>query len=276
MTTGKYFSTFKQNDTPPNYMETSHAYLRGTNTMYCLCQDYNKKDPDYSWLYLKIELPKIIPSAFIKFKINIPGGGCSTTGEISSSFDNKNISWGSKFLKKTTWLNKIKTGDIECQLTILEFKPDLDQNRLIEDFFIRPTEKDNYNRIKFLEKTQKELVESNETKTILIQKLESDLIEKNKEKTVIHTRTIKPSFEESLDDFMNSDLALKQLNLESLENAVKTIKEEIIADTKCVVCFQGIKSMAFGCNHRCFCESCSNRLDKCPICRNEGTKHKVY
>lgn len=52
-------------------------------------------------------------------------------------------------------------------------------------------------------------------------------------------------------------------------------KEE--EDNACSICMDKEKCMAFiNCGHMCICETCTQRVDKCPICRTQGPIIKIY
>lgn len=45
---------------------------------------------------------------------------------------------------------------------------------------------------------------------------------------------------------------------------------------KCSVCIDEQSEMAFTCGHVCFCYTCSPNVDKCPLCRRQGQKIKLF
>ena len=56
---------------------------------------------------------------------------------------------------------------------------------------------------------------------------------------------------------------------ENEETAIKE-REKVINQFRCVICFQKPKSILFDpCMHFSTCQSCSDRLQHCPICRGE-------
>ena len=51
----------------------------------------------------------------------------------------------------------------------------------------------------------------------------------------------------------------------SEEKARRAVANE--GESKCVVCLEDARSVAFGCGHLCVCEACAPTVVACPLCR---------
>ena len=64
-----------------------------------------------------------------------------------------------------------------------------------------------------------------------------------------------------------------------IKNKIKNMNKTDV--NPCCVCREYERTNLFvrdnnSCGHVCVCEECASKLDKCPICRFEGTSVSVY
>jgi len=71
---------------------------------------------------------------------------------------------------------------------------------------------------------------------------------------------------------------VKSITSNDVINAAVTAAIERINSKECVSCLEERRSLAcIPCGHQCICESCSKKIEKCPICREEVNCYvKIY
>lgn len=80
-----------------------------------------------------------------------------------------------------------------------------------------------------------------------------------------------------LSEMMSTTETRKNINHNDYKRRIPPSVVPIYDEYTCSICMDKEKCMAFiNCGHMCICETCSKRVDKCPICRMAGTIIKIY
>ena len=67
-----------------------------------------------------------------------------------------------------------------------------------------------------------------------------------------------------------------QIRLETLERQSNDFRESATPDELCCICNEEPRTFVnTSCGHMCSCQNCTSRLNRCPICRAEGTFIRV-
>ena len=67
-----------------------------------------------------------------------------------------------------------------------------------------------------------------------------------------------------------------QTRVDTLEGQVDDFRESATSDELCCICNEEPRTFVnTSCGHMCSCQNCTSRLDRCPICRAQGTFIRV-
>ena len=100
--------------------------------------------------------------------------------------------------------------------------------------------------------------------------------ENNKENTIEMYINKNGHFSNYKNTIITDDI-IKYINLMTNKNLIPYKEKNENENQNCIICLKQYPNITFiSCGHICLCDKCSQKINKCPICRSNGDKIKLY